>query len=169
MAQRIQQAPPSNMPYAAEAMSMANVARGNGGMNLPNAGVPNAFDGGAVTKAAANPQLQMNFNHEIQNQQQNGMTNVFQQQAGAAGMARKAIAAESDATFKAQSALNNQLAQVMLASPSQGQGMMRFQNQFIDPVSANKFKTDIAVSQAMYQQGIAADLAAGQMEANRYA
>ena len=167
MAQRISQIPSEAIPYAQEALPMASVKRGLGGMTLPNAGMVNSMDGGAFSKPGANAQMQRNAELSLQNQQQNAISARPQAQAQGAGQVRKQMVDMSTAQSHEQQFLNQHLANRIEQSPSRGSGIMTLNSIMESPMRA-KFENDIAVSQAMHQEGKAPEL--GQMiaEANRY-
>ena len=138
----------NQLSYAEEALPMANAARGNQGMNLPNPGARNSMDGGHFSNVNMNPQIQINNGHAMQNMQQNMSTAEFQAGAAAQGVMRKEIANQSNAESRAQQSLNENLANIMLSMPTGGQAMMTFQQ------NKDKIMNDVAVSSAMYQKGM---------------
>ena len=144
-----------SVPYAQEAMPMSMAKRGNQAMNLPNPGVKNAMDGGDVSKVNMNPQFQVNAGLNMQNMQQNMQTQGFQQQVAAKGAMKAASAAADNAQSRAQQAMNASIANVMLAMPTGGESMMRFQNIMSDPQGGKKLLNDVAISSAMYQKSMA--------------
>ena len=167
MAQRIQQMPVEAMPYAQQSLPYSSTARGLGSMTLPNPGMKNQMDGGNFSKPYANAQEQRNAELAMQNVRQNNISAQPQALAGAQGQARKQITEMSDQESKAQLFMNQNLANQMEGSQSGGAGLMRL-NSIMEGPERTKFVNDIAVSQAMYQEGQAPEL--GQMiaEANQY-
>jgi hypothetical protein len=166
MAQRISQIPSEAIPYAQEALPMASLKRGLGGMTLPNAGMVNSMDGGAFSKPGANAQVQRNSELAMQNFNQNAISARPQAQAQGAGQVRKQLVDMSTAQSQEQQHLNQFMANEM-EKRGMGQDIMRL-NSIMESPERAKFENDIAVSSAMHQQGRAPEL--GQMiaEANRY-
>ena len=167
MAQRISQIPSEAIPYAQQALPMASVKRGLGGMTLPNAGMVNAMDGGAFSKPGANAQEQRNAGLALQNMQQNAITARTQSQAQGAGQVRKQMVDMSTQEAQAQQFMNQNLANQIEQSPSRGSGIMTL-NSIMEGPERAKFENDIAVSNAMHQEGSAPELGQMMAEANRY-
>ena len=163
MAQRIQQMPESAMPYAQQSLPYSSTARGLGGMTLPNPGMKNQMDGGSFSKPYANAQEQRNAELAMQNARQNNISAQPQALAGAQGQARKQMAELSDQESKAQLKMNSYLSNVIEAT-SGGGAIKSLANQPF----ADKVMNDVAVSQAMHQQGQAPELGQMTAEANRY-
>ena len=167
MAQRISQIPSEAIPYAQEALPMASVKRGLGGMTLPNAGMVNSMDGGAFSKPGANAQEQRNAELGLQNMRQNAISARPQAQAQGAGQVRKQMVDMSTQESAAQQFMNQNLANQIEQSPSRGSGIMTL-NSIMESPERAKFENDIAVSSAMHQQGRAPELGQITAEANRY-
>ena len=166
MAQRIQQLPNEAIPYAQEALGMSSVKRGLGMMTQPNAGMKNQMDGGAFSKPYANAQEQRNMELAVQNSQQNGITQISGQTAQAAGQARKMISNQSTQEEKAKQYMDMNKAHYL--EQMGGQGVMRL-NSIMESPERSRFVNDIAVSNAMHQEGMAPELGQLTAEANRYA
>jgi len=164
MAQRIQQMPESAMPYAQQALPYSSTKRGLGAMTLPNPGMKNGMDGGNFSKPYANAQDQRNAELAMQNVRQNNISAQPQALAGASGQARRQLSEQSDQESKAQLFMNMNLAN-QLEKNSPGGAISQLANQ----PYATKVMNDVAVSQAMYQQGQAPELGQMIQEANRYA
>ena len=161
MAQRISQMPNEAIPFAQEALPYSSVERGLGAMTLPNAGMKNMQDGGDYSKFV-NPQGQRAQQQQIQNIQQNAIS----QQAGMASLATGQITnqmtQQSTADYQAQIGMNNTIANIMDATGN-GKATMEMGN----PVLKDKRMNDIAVSRAMGSMQ-AAELGQIQAEAGRY-
>ena len=164
MAQRIQQLPPENMPYAQQSLGYSSTGQGLGAMTLPNPGMKNQMDGGAFSKPYANAQEQRNAELTMQNARQNEVSRQPQALAGAQGMARKEMVAQSDAVSKAQIGLNTTLANIMEQT---GSGVATAQ--LADPAKFAQVRSDVAVSQAMNQKGAPSQLGRMMSDANGYA
>ena len=163
MAQRIQQMPPENMPYAQQSLGYSSTEQGLGGMTLPNPGMKNQMDGGAFSKPYANAQEQRNAELTMQNSRQNEISRQPQALAGAQGMARKEMVTQSDADSKAQIGLNTTLSNIM-----EQEGFGSATAQLADPAKFAQVRSDVAVTQAMNQEGAPAQLGRMISDANRY-
>jgi len=164
MAQRIQQLPPENMPYSARSLGYSSTEQGLGPMTLPNPGMKNQMDGGAFSKPYANAQEQRNRELTMQNGRQNEISRQPQALAGAQGMARKQMVAQSDADSKAQIGLNANLANIMEKT---GGGVATAQ--LADSATFEQVRSDVAVSQVMSQKGAPTQLGRMISDANSYA
>lgn len=164
MAQRIQQLPPENMPYAQQSLVYSSTQQKLGAMTLPNPGMKNQSDKGNFSKPYANAQDQRNAELSMQNARQNEISRQPQVLAGAQGMARKEMAAQSDADSKAQIGLNATLSNILEQTGS-GQAISKLS----DPAIFEKVRSDVAVSQAMDQTGSSPELGRMTVEANRLA
>ena len=104
-------------PYAQEALRMAEIAKGQGGMANTTAPVgSNAEDSGGASKVAVNTQP---FNNALYNQQdmsENLKTAIPGRQAKALSDLRTKNAAIADADNRAQQKKNDLTAQMMFAS-----------------------------------------------------
>jgi len=157
MAQGIRPLNMMQASYAEEALPAANMKRGNMAMNLPNPGVRNAMDGGDASKVNMNPQVQINQGLGMQNMQQNLQTSNFQNIAGAMGQNRAAMSQMTDAESKAQIAMNNQIANVMMdpgLMPGGAPGMAKFAAISNDPAAGKRLLNDMAINSAMYQKSM---------------
>ena len=164
MAQRIQQLPPENMPYAAQSMNLSSVGQNLGAMTLPNAGMKNQMDGGAFSKPYANAQEQRNAELTMQNARQNEVSRQPQALAGAQGMARKQMVEQSDADSKAQIGLNTTLSNILEAT-----GKGKAIGELSDPAKFEQVRSDVAASQAQNQKGAPGQLGRMMSDANGYA
>ena len=151
------------MPYAARAMNLSSAGQGLGAMTLPNPGMSNQMDGGSPSKPYANAQQQRNQELSMQNARQNEISRQPQVLAGAQGMARKEMVAESDQNSKNQMYFNQNVAN-QLERMGIGQSVAKLSDQ----ATFDRVSNDVAVSQAMNQTGQAPELGRMTAEANRY-
>ena len=115
MAQQIQGYGKS--PYAEEALRLAEIGQGQGGMARTTAPVgPNLQDSGGASKPSVNTQPFNNARLKQQNIAENIRTKVPGDQAKAISDLRQANAAEADAMTSEQRFLNQRVAEFLYAN-----------------------------------------------------
>ena len=103
-------------PYAEEALGLANIGRGQAGMNSPVPVGPNLQDSGGMSKPNVNTQPYNNSRLLEQNMGQNYLSAIPAQQANALGQMRKGTAEMSGAEYKANEMKNERVAQMLYAT-----------------------------------------------------
>tara|TARA_R110002050_G_scaffold1968_4_gene12198 strand:+ start:3138 stop:3617 length:480 start_codon:yes stop_codon:yes gene_type:complete len=114
MTQQIQ--PLGTNPYAEEALQLANIGRGQPGMNSQVPVGPNLIDSGGMSKPNVNTQPYNNNRLMEQNRGQNMSSAVPAQQSNMLGQVRKQTAEMSGAEYKANEMKNERLAQMLYAN-----------------------------------------------------
>ena len=114
MTQQIQ--PLGTNPYAEEALQLANMSRGQEGMNSQVPVGPNLIDSGGMSKPNVNTQPYNNERLMQQNMGQNMSSAVPAQQSNMLGQVRKQSAEMSGAEYKAQTDLNTRVAEFLYAN-----------------------------------------------------
>ena len=152
-------------PVAQEMLQMSSAKRGLQAMNSPTPPGPNRYDSGGASKVEVNTQPYNNERYEKQNILQNTISAAPQAVAGAVGKLKSKVAAEVDATVKAQQFAAQRLAEALFANQS-GSAMMRFNSVMQSPDKA-KFLNDIATGKAM-AQGLNPDLGQEVAQARQY-
>lgn len=162
MAQRIQEM--SSVPYAQEAMMFSSLKQGLGSMSPPNQGMSNGMDGGLLSKANANAQMQRNADYALQDVQQNAISAAPQAQAAMRGQMIKQETEMGTADSAEKQYMNRYIANVMDANELT-KGMTAL-NAEMDGPRRDQFINNIAISNA---QGKSPELQQLTAEANRYA
>ena len=157
--------PSRAIPVARESLAQSDAMYGLQGMTPPNTGMYNADDGGAMSKPYINAQPSENAFLQMQNMSQNAETAAPQAAAGAVGGVRKMMTEESTAQYRAQSLLNDKMAEQLDAAGG-GQGLMRM-NAIMQSPDREAFINDVATSRAMYS-GQAPELGALQAQQAQY-
>ena len=145
MTQQIQ--PLGTNPYAEEALQLANIGRGQAGMNSQVPVGPNLIDSGGMSKPNVNTQAYNNDRLMSQNMGQNMSTAMVGQQANQLGQVRKQSAEMSGAEYKAQEGLNTTVAQIMYANDG---GNATFELGI--PEVADRTRTHVAQQKVMDHQ-----------------
>ena len=158
--------PPKAIPVARESLAISDAMHGLQGMTQPNAGMYNSDDGGAFSKPYLNAQPAENAFLSAQNQSQNLQTAAPQAAAGAMGAVRKGATEQSTAAYRAQSGLNDYMANI-LDERGAGQNLMKMNAIMGTEPGRAQMENDIATTKAMFS-GQAPELGAERAQENYY-
>ena len=103
-------------PYAEEALALANIGRGQPGMNTGVPVGPNLQDSGGMSKPNVNTQPYNNKRLMEQNMGQNYLSAIPAQQSNGLGQMRTQMAGVADAEYKANEMKNERVAQMLYAN-----------------------------------------------------
>ena len=139
-------------PAAEESLALSSEARQQGGMLRTSApiGTERGLSSGPTDKPELNDQPYNNSQHTLQNQKQNIIAAVPQAQADAIQGSRKGVADQSQAEFKAQSLLNERMAEVLYANDG-GADVMQNNQLAADPGQMKEFMRRIGEGKLMAQ------------------
>jgi len=158
--------PPRAIPVARESLGMSDAMHGLQGMTQPNAGLFPSDDSGAFSKPYLNAQPTENAFLSAQNQSQNFQTAAPQAAAGAMGAVRKGVTEQSTAQYRAQSGLNEYMANILDES-GMGQNLMKMNAMMGTEPGRAKLENDVMTQQAM-AAGQAPELGAEKAESMYY-
>ena len=144
--------PQSAVPVARETLALSDAARGLQGMTAPNTGMTNMDTGRAYANASASTFGQMEEQAALANQEitQNLQTAASQQNVGARGQVIAQSTEMDNATAKAQTMLNENIA-IQLDKAGGGGALMEL-NALVQSPEREQFMNSIATSRAMYNQ-----------------
>ena len=157
--------PQAAIPVARQALPIADAQHGLMAMTPPNPGMNNADDMGAMSKPYLNGQPQFAQQLAQQEMNQNFNTQAPQAAAAARGQVIAGVADQSEQEFKAQTMLNEKMAQ-QLDAEGGGQYLQQV-NDLVQAGGKERLMNDLAVSKAMYA-GENGELGEYDANVNRY-
>ena len=158
--------PPKAIPVARESLAISDAMHGLQGMTQPNAGMYNSDDGGAFSKPYLNAQPAENAFLSAQNKSQNLQTAAPQAAAGAMGAVRKSVTEQSTAAYRAQSDLNDYMANI-LNERGAGHDLIKMNAIMGTDPGRAQMENDILTTKAMFS-GQAPELGAERAQENYY-
>ena len=157
--------PQAAIPVARQALPISDAQHGLMGMTPPNPGMNNADDRGAMSKPYMNGQPQFAQQLAEQEMNQNFNTQAPQSAAAARGQVIAGVADQSEQEFKAQTMLNEKMAQTLDAEG--GGQYLQMVNDVVQNGGREKLMNDLAVTKAMFA-GENGELGEYDANVNRY-
>ena len=144
--------PQAAVPVARETLALSDAARGLQGMTAPNTGMTNMDTGRAYSSPAGRTFGQMEEQMALANQEvtQNMQTAASQQNVAARGAVIAQSTEMDNQQAKAQSMMNERIANILDASGNGG-ALMQL-NSLVQSPEREQFMQSIATTRAMYNQ-----------------